>query len=220
MGLETQAPLRAFEAVLDSSGRVLSDVWSVHGRESETTEVQLLELFRFPSVLWVDEFELVAGIEFQRCANLGADADPVKPGRGGLCAVRFHGNVEAPGVKGLHEVDIELKQGFATSADDHSMLPAGLGPRIVDGFGQRGSVAEAPASRTVRADEIGVTEGTDGASAVFLATCPEIATGESAKNGGSAGVKPLALEGVEDLLDVVGHVKPLDRSVGQSGRPR
>ena len=93
-------------------------------------------------------------------------------------------------------------------------------PRGSDRRARSCSGREPAAARPVRADEVGVAELADRASAVLLAAGPQVAAGEAAEHRGPAGVGALALEGVEDLLDRVGHpVRPSAGSSAGSARP-
>src|SRR5206468_9479789 len=101
------------------------------------------------------------------------------------------------------------QQWFSTGADDKAMSVVALrGPTARDGIGQ---VVWAGKSSAVgrHTYEVRVAKCTDGARAILLAPCPQVATGETAKHGRAAGVKALALQGEEDFLDgVVRHNEP------------
>ena len=60
---------------------------------------------------------------------------------------------------------------------------------------------ELAAARPIDANEVRIAEIAGGDGAIFLAARLEIATGEAAEHGGTAGLHPFALQRVVNLLD-------------------
>src|SRR5262249_14298067 len=100
---------------------------------------------------------------------------------------------------------VHLEQRFAAGADDERPAAGARRPGGADRRGEVGRAGEEAAAGAVGADEVGVTERADRPRAVLLAAGPEVAAGEAAEDRRAAGVQPLALQGVEDLLDAVAH---------------
>ena len=104
---------------------------------------------------------------------------------------------------------IELQERLATGAD-HERATAGRAPLVhgwparAHGVRQRFRVCEAAAVGT-HADEIGVTELTDGAMTIGFAPRPQVAAREPAEDGGTSGVLPFTLQRVENFPHDVRH---------------
>ena len=129
------------------------------------------------------------------------------PCTGGECSVGLDRDLEPRRVQGLQQRSIELEERLSAGAD-HEPL-AGLDCRATRPRpppASASAVAEAAAARAVGAHEIGVAELADGLGPVALAAGPQVAAREAAEHRGPAGVGAFALEGVEDLLDRVGHI--------------
>ena len=101
---------------------------------------------------------------------------------------------------------VELQQRLPTGAHHEPLAGNGPGPGGPHPLRQIIGGGELPASRPVRADEIGVAEPADRVRPVGLAPAPEIASREPEEYGGPARVEPLPLEGRVDLLHEIGHV--------------
>ena len=107
---------------------------------------------------------------------------------------------------------VELEERFAAGADDEALAVAVQGrPATRDRVGEFVRRAELAAVGS-DAEEVGVAEAADRGLAILLAARPEVAAREAAEDRRSAGVRSLALEGVEDLLDGVGHATASKRS--------
>ena len=65
--------------------------------------------------------------------------------------------------------------------------------------------SELAAADTIGADEIGVAEAADRVRAIFLAAAPQVAAGKAAEHRRPPGLGALALQGVENFFDAVGH---------------
>jgi len=85
-----------------------------------------------------------------------------------------------------------LEQGFATG-EYHEGAATCTEPRCTDCLGQRLGANVHAAALAIRATEIGVAELAPGGRAIFLTSGPQVAPGESAKDGGPAGVPPFPL---------------------------
>src|SRR5262249_4936952 len=101
-----------------------------------------------------------------------------------------------------HEAGVHLQRGLASGEHGEAarLAPA---PLARDRFGERIGRVELSSGGAVRADEIGVAEPAHRARSVLLPPRPQVAAGEAAEHGGAPGVHALALQGVEDLLDLV-----------------
>jgi hypothetical protein len=82
--------------------------------------------------------------------------------------------------------------------------PASL-PLSVNCRSQTLRISEAAAIDTIRTHKIGIAEAADGLESIFLATAPQIASGEAAEHRRAPGLCALALQGVEDFFDAVAH---------------
>src|SRR5690242_6537234 len=122
----------------------------------------------------------------------------------------------------LNQNAIDLKQGLAARQHDEAMI-AWPFPGALDRGGKIVRRGVAAAVRAIHAHEIGVAETAGRGRPILLAARPEIATGEAAEHSRAAGLSPLALQRLEDLLDGIAHATafatllrrlPLDRSIG------
>ena len=121
MRLQAQAPTRVRQTIAQRGLRVGIAAGAIHRLQKEVTEGERLEGGRINAGLRVDQLELVAGVLFELCAGLGADADPVETGRRGDSAVGFNGNLKATCVKSVDKRSIELEQRLTTGANDESV---------------------------------------------------------------------------------------------------
>src|SRR5690606_31928738 len=116
-------------------------------------------------------------------------------------AVRLDGDLEAACMQRVDQRRIKLEQRLAAGADDEAAFRGLRFPGALDGVRESIGTPEFAAVRPVRADEIRVAKGADGAGAVLLAAGPQIAPGEAAENRGPARIRAFALQRVEDFLD-------------------
>ena len=121
-------------------------------------------------------------------------------------AVGLDRDLEARLVQGLDEGGIHLQERLPAGAHDERRAAA-VGARPLPGHGRRqlAGGAELAAAVAVGAHEFGVAERADRRGAILLVPAPEIAACEAAEDGRPPGVRSLALQRVEDLLDGVGH---------------
>src|SRR6266851_1788427 len=207
MGLQAQLPLRMGQAVLHREPGVLLTLGPVHRLQAQAREVQALEQAGVSVFLREDELELITTDQFQRRTCLRADAYPVQPLRGVLGAVSLNRHLEPGRMQSPDRSLVKLQERLTAGAHHE---PAGTrlrlpGPGSGDRAGQvRGGGEPAP-TRPVSAGEIGVAELAYRTGAVFLPAGPQVATGEPAEHRRSASMRAFTLEGVEDLLDPVGH---------------
>src|SRR5207302_177282 len=157
MRLQAQLPLRMGQAVLDGETGVLLALGPVHRLEQQVGEAEFLEQLRGRSLLRKYKLEIVAASQFQRCARLRADADPVQPRGSVLGAVGLDGYLEPGRMQGLDGGLVQLQQRFAAGADYVRARPYVIRavPCGRDRRRQVRSGSETPAARTVRADEVG-----------------------------------------------------------------
>ena len=84
-------------------------------------ESQQFKIRNFNALLRIDQLQLVPAALHQRCAGLGADADPIHPVRRGNRSVGFDGNLKIALVQRGDQLRIQLQQRFATGADDEAL---------------------------------------------------------------------------------------------------
>ena len=108
-------------------------------------------------------------------------------------------------MEGVDQPSIQLEQRLPAGADDEAGRSPLAAPRLGDVARECGCVFEAAAARPVDAHEISVTEAANRALDVLGTARPEVAAGEPAEDSWSTGIRPFALERVEDLLDQVAH---------------
>src|SRR6476661_4691814 len=188
VGLQAEPPLRMREAVrqrgLGVGARRLV-VARVEWLEEELREVER-RVARGITVgvrLRIDELELVAARQHERRTGLGTHAHMIESGGCGLRPVRLHGDLEPAGVQRADRWFIELQQGLAARADDERASARGATVRHLRPARQHG-VGESVGGRELSAvrsdtDEIRVAELTDGARAIRLAACPQVAATEA-----------------------------------------
>ena len=123
MSLQAQPPLRMGQAVLHGETGVLLALRSVHRLEQQAREAEFLEQFRGRTLLREDKLEFVAAGQFQRCARLRADADPVQSRGSVLSAVGLDSYLEPRRVQGLDGGLVELQKWLAAGADDERARP-------------------------------------------------------------------------------------------------
>ena len=138
--------------------------------------------------------------------GLGADADPVDAGRRRQGAVGLDRDLEAAvraaRRSAAHRAAATARRRCRRRSGRRrasSPASAAASPRRALG------ACELAAAVAVGADEVGVAEAADGGGAVALAAAPEIAAGKAQKTAARPAWRALALQGVEDLLDRVGH---------------
>jgi hypothetical protein len=95
-------------------------------------------------------------------------------------------------------------------------------PQGFDSAGKFISPGELAAQATVRADKIRVAKAANGCAAVLLTPRPQIATGKAAENRRAACIGPLALQGVENFLDLITHalLPAMVRSKGETAKKK
>src|SRR6266851_8301777 len=204
------------QAVLYREPGVLLTLGPVHRLQAQAREVQALEQAGVSVFLREDELELITTDQFQRRTCLRADAYPVQPLRGVLGAVSLNRHLEPGRMQSPDRSLVKLQERLTAGAHHE---PAGTrlrlpGPRSSNRARQVPGGGEPPPARPFGADEIGVAELADRAAAVFFPASPQVATGEPAEHRRASGMRALTLEGVEDLLDPVGH--PASPGAGMS----
>ena len=203
MGLQAQLPLRVGQAVLHGETGILLALRPVHRLKQPAGEIEFLEQLWGCLLLREDEFEFVAAGEFQWCARLWADANPIQPRGSILGAIGLDSYLEPSLMEGLDGGLVKLQEWFATGADNERARKPVVRtmPRGSHRRSQFLSGGKSSATWTVRAYEVGVAELADCASAVFLPASPQVATGESTEHRGPSGMRTLTLEGVKDFFD-------------------
>src|SRR5688572_681630 len=117
---ETELPTGMGEAVRDRATRVVGEIGSVHRLQREMTKAQMLEAFRLRLglALWIHQLQLITRGHAERGVGLRAHAEPIDSRRRELRAVGLDGDLEPFRVKRVNERGVELKQRFASRADD------------------------------------------------------------------------------------------------------
>ena len=203
------------ETVRQRLSSILIALRPVHGLEKELPKIQLLERFGIESRLRIDQLELVAVAERERCPGFGADANPIETGRRFLGAVRLHCDLETSVVQRVDRGGVELEQRLAAGAHDESARALSHRPPRGDSVGEIAGRGELAAVRG-DAKKISVAEIADCLGTIRLAARPQIAAREAAEDRGSPRVRPFALQRVEDLFDGV-HALNVSSGVRDAG---
>ena len=107
----------------------------------------------------------------------------------------------------LDDFLIKLKERFAAGADDVAM---GIWrwprrPAVRHRAGQLLRRGEPASADAIRSHEVGVAELANGRMTIGLAAGPQVTPAEPAEYRWPTALRPLSLQGVENLLDGVGH---------------
>src|SRR5262249_4261532 len=137
--------------------------------------------------------------------DLGADAEPVDALGRHTGSVRLDCHLEAAGMQRIDRCFVELQERFTARAHHEAVLSGGRRPRVFDCLSEVVRGPKLTATFSVSSDEICVAELADRTVTILLQARPQVAPGEAAEDGRTACVAPFALQGVEDLLDLVGH---------------
>jgi hypothetical protein len=208
--LDAQTPSWIAQAVAKGSIQVLLKVGTVQRLQEEVLEGQMNVVVRRGARLGVDQLEFVALTDHQFRVRLGADTDPIDAGRWHQRAVGLDRDDESAVVQRPYCFLVQLQQRFAAGADDESPVVVAADvprPDRSDGIGQFPGRGKAAAARSIGPDKVGVTELADGFRAVSLPAAPQIAASEPAEHGGTARVRPFALQGEIDLLHCISHAQ-------------
>lgn len=216
--LQAQSPSRVSQAVLQGGLRVGLEVRPIHGLEEKVPERKRLETLGLSPGLRIHQLELVARLLDERRTALGADANPVDPGRDGERAVGLDGDFEAGGMQRVDERPIQLQEWFAARADHerttgltgriHSLAARSVAvyrPGAGYGNGEVLGRFEASAARSVGSEEVRIAEPADGGGAVLFPARPQVAAGKPAEHSRPTCLGALPLEAIEDLFDRIDH---------------
>ncbi|ABA49515.1 hypothetical protein BURPS1710b_0356 [Burkholderia pseudomallei 1710b] len=202
--LHRQPPPRMTLAPIDREPGVELARRAVHRLHEEMLEVELRVIGKALVVLRHHHLQFVALRDDERRIRLRAHADPVDRFEHGQRAVRLDRDREARRVQRVDERLIELQHRLAARADDEAIRLARR-PERRDPRRERSGILELAAVLAVGADEVGIAEAAHRAVAVRFAPRPEVAAGEPAEHGRTAGVRALALQRIENFLDRVRH---------------
>ena len=122
MSLEAQSPLRVIQAVLDRRLGVLRLLRTIHGLQEKMLEAQALKELGPSLQLGEYQLELVTTHLVERRVGFWAYTNPIDTGRCFDGSVRFNGDSKPLLVQCLYRRIVQLKQRFATRANDESML--------------------------------------------------------------------------------------------------
>jgi hypothetical protein len=136
MGLKTQPPLRVFEAIAHGKLCITLAIGSVHGLQVKVSEIQMGKLLWRRAGLGKNELYFVPGLQYQFRARLGTDANPVDAGRRKPSAVGFDRDFKTPCVNCMNRLFVELKQGFASCADNEALARSIAWPFRGNGVGK------------------------------------------------------------------------------------
>src|SRR6201999_3433335 len=74
-----------------------------------------------------------------------------------------------------------------------------------DRLGQPTGIRELAAALAIRSNEIGIAEAASRLRPIFLAPRPQVAAGKTTEHRRAAGLRALALQGLEQLFHAIGH---------------
>ena len=195
------------ETVLHRRSDISLAMLVIEWLQEEVLEVQSFEFVRIHANLRINQLEFCARSLNQFGNSLWADAGPIDSARCREGAVRLDCDFEVDAVHRIDERLIQLKQRFSAGEDDVRSAPlvSSSLPSLLNMLRKPLSGNESSAADTVCADKVGVAKFADRSRAVLLATCPQVAAGEAAKDSRTAGLPTFTLQGVERLLDEVRH---------------
>ena len=100
---------------------------------------------------------------------------------------------------------IQLQQWLA--AREYHVFAGSIGcrPQAIDRLRQVLAAFEFSTTLTIGTNEVGIAELAHRRTPIFLAATPEVATAEAAKDRRSTGVRTLALQGVKNFFNAIGH---------------
>lgn len=191
-------------AVGDRRPRVGQTVWSIHCLQQIVFELAGTQCVRHEGGLRVDELKFVSGALNPWRTRFGAHTNPVYPLRGFDRAIGFYRDFKPFGVQGLDQGRIDLEKGLATGQHHVLMCMADRPERSDLGRQGLGILKLAPEG-TVRTDKVRVTKLANGAGAVFFASGPEVAAGETTKDRRATGSQSFALQRIKNFFDAIGH---------------
>jgi len=179
----------------------------IFGLQEKVPELQLFEFIRLGCVfvLRIDQFQLIPNHLLQGGIGFRAHTDPVQPPGGADRSICFHTNFERQRFQRRNGRFIKLQKGLAACADHvgpTTFWRPGR-PDIMNMTGKGIRPLEFSALRAVRSDEIRVAKFTHSRGPVGLKAGPQITSRKSEKNGGTPGLRALALQGHIGLFDTV-----------------
>jgi len=208
MGLQAQAPLRMGQTIAKCGCRILLLGRVVERLKEEMREVQILKPFRFSTLLWENQLQLVTRLQDELRAGLRTDADPVDTWRRQERPVGLDRDLEAPVVQGNDQLRVELEERLSTRTDNERAAPRLFSPSPQRYLRELMGSLEPTTTWAVRAYKIGIAPGctSAGSPVTFAGTAaPQIATGEPKENRRSPDMHPFALKSVVDLFDRITH---------------
>jgi len=143
---------------------------TIHRLQKKITKVELLEAFRFRSLLGKDQFEFVTSAQPEFCPCFGTDTDPIDATRWKQSAVGFDRHSKATVVQCRDESVIKLQEWLATGAYDQGRAARGCRsrPHRGNGSGESAHGIEPSPTRAIDTDEISVAELADCRETIFL----------------------------------------------------
>ena len=210
MWLEADAPTWIFEAVPDSKFGIAIAFRPIHRLQKKMLESQVLKGIGRSFSLRIDEFKFVTGYLHKLASGFWTDADPIDAGWSSYCSVCFDSDLKAKDLDRRQKRCVQLQKRFSSGDDDKfsvRMIRTGFvtGPHSVNRRSQVFRGIELSSAIAVGADKIRVAELANRLYSVYFTAGPQIATGKTTKHGSAAGLTALALQGVKDLLDGIGH---------------
>jgi hypothetical protein len=160
------------QAIADRELGVVLSLWTIQRLQKEVAKVELLEAFRFRSLLGEDQLEFMTSAQPEFRSSFGTDADPIDAPRWQHRAVGFDRHDKTSVVQGGDEHLIELQEWLTTCADDQGRTARSQSGRPCRGNGGGKSTRrlEASPTRTIDTDEISVAEPADGRETILLTT--------------------------------------------------
>jgi hypothetical protein len=192
VGLNAEAPLRVLQAVLDRASCIGHNVRSIHRLEQEFIEREMRKSLRRRVFLRIYQLEFIPFENHQLARGFRADANPVDSRRRRNRAVGFNCYLESAYVQGVSQFSIDLKQRLSAGQNAEAVTFA-AGPFLFDRNCEIVGVLISATFSAIGTDEIGIAKCADSLASITFAAGPEIAPGETAEHGCSAGVRALAL---------------------------
>lgn len=118
MGLDGESPLWMGLTVLDRFVGIELSIRTVHWLEEEIVKIPILEIHRIGTILGKDDLEFIPLSQVPVRATFWAHANPINSIRRNQRAIGFNCNSNRMALKSGDQLIINLKKGFATSAND------------------------------------------------------------------------------------------------------
>ena len=202
MCLHAQPPLRVREAVLDTKLCVAIPLRAIHRLQEKVLIVIVGKKLGRRARLRKYQLELLPFVQDNLRAGFGAHADPVDAGWRRPGTIGFYSHLKAVRMKSFNQRLVELQQRLAAGAYH---IGAACLPGRPQGRNARCQLrcCKAAAAGAIGAPKIGIAKLADGGGAVLFAAAPEIAARKAAKDGRTAALRTLTLQGIIHFFDQI-----------------